>query len=446
MVFFIFKFTLSLQNLYKMKKSTYFFKILVAAFAGLILLCCNKENLSTTKSDDLFSEAAFTVSQKDALKSAINFADAMFETTATKTTSERTLANVEFLFANEATTKSSEEPPICYLFNFSDNKGYVLISADKRTEGRVFLASEKGRLNLESLQKSPYAFLLECIEQYQNQECNSSSLLTKSDDGNYYTVETITASTTKGPLLNTQWNQIYPYNSYLSTIPPTEYYPMGCATVAMGQILAYYNKPSVITTGGVNYNIDWSTIANQTYPLPLNPDQSWVNATSYFLYAIADLIDITYSYGGSGTTISKVLDGYDSLGADYSYSSSYSIDNIISSLANNKPVNILGWTTGGDGHSWIIDGCKSLTIDVASYDEFGNPIENTILNPDYNYTAYRKYWHCNFGWGGSEDGDYIYYRDNYIDGWHLEYIYSSIFNTPYGNFNENIRLIYNISL
>jgi hypothetical protein len=109
-------------------------------------------------------------------------------------------------------------------------------------------------------------------------------------------------------------------------------------------------------------------------------------------------------------------------------------------------VNILGWPTVGDGHSWIIDGCKSLTIDVASYDEFGNPIENTILNPDYNYTAYRKYWHCNFGWGGSEDGDYIYYRDNYIDGWHLEYIYSSIFNTPYGNFNENIRLIYNISL
>lgn len=32
MVFFIFKFTLSLQNLYKMKKSTYFFKNLVTSF------------------------------------------------------------------------------------------------------------------------------------------------------------------------------------------------------------------------------------------------------------------------------------------------------------------------------------------------------------------------------------------------------------------------------
>ena len=429
-----------------MKKSTHFIKIIVAAFAGLILFCCNKEDLSTAKDEDLFNETVFTVSQKDAMKSAINFVEAMFQTTTTKATNERTIANVEILYSNESATKSTANSPLCYLFNFSDNKGYVLISADKRTKDRVFLASEKGNLSLLNLQKSPYTFLLDRIEQYQNQECSTKDLITKSDDGNYSTVETITFTTTKGPLLNTTWNQGYPYNYYLSSIPPYGIYPMGCATVAMGQILSYYQKPSVIYTGGVNYNIDWNSIANQTYPLPSSPSQSWINATSYFLYAVADLIDISYSYNQSSTSVGNVLNGYTSIGANYSYSASYSINHITSSLNNNKPVNILGWTASGAGHSWVIDGYKYLTINVATYDENGNLVENTILNPDYNYTTYRRYWHCNIGLGGTDDGDYLYYRDNLIEGFHIEFIYSSIFNTSIGNYNDDIRLIYDISL
>lgn len=429
-----------------MKKSTHFIKIIVAAFAGLILFCCNKEDHRTAKDDNLFNETVFTVSQKDAMKSAINFVEAMFQTTTTKATNERTIANVEILYSNETATKSTANSPLCYLFNFSNNKGYVLISADKRTKDRVFLASEKGNLSLLNLQKSPYAFLLDRIEQYQNQECSSKDLITKSDDGNYSTVETITFTTTKGPLLNTTWNQGYPYNYYLSTLPPYGIYPMGCATVAMGQILLYYQKPSVISTGGVNYNIDWNSIANQTYPLPSSPSQSWINATSYFLYAVADLIDISYSYNQSSTSVGNVLNGYTSIGANYSYSANYSINLITSSLNNNKPVNILGWTASGEGHSWVIDGYKYLTINVATYDENGNLVENTILNPDYNYTTYRRYWHCNIGLGGTDDGDYLYYRDNLIEGFHIEYIYSSIFNTSIGNYNDDIRLIYDISL
>ena len=429
-----------------MKKSTHFIKIIVAAFAGLILFCCNKEDHITAKDDNLFNETVFTVSQKDAMKSAINFVEAMFQTTTTKATNERTIANVEILYSNETATKSTASSPLCYLFNFSNNKGYVLISADKRTKDRVFLASEKGNLSLLNLQKSPYAFLLDRIEQYQNQECSTKDLITKSDDGNYSTVETITFTTTKGPLLNTTWNQGYPYNYYLSTLPPYGIYPMGCATVAMGQILLYYQKPSVISTGGVNYNIDWNSIANQTYPLPSSPSQSWINATSYFLYAVADLIDISYSYNQSSTSVGNVLNGYTSIGANYSYSANYSINLITSSLNNNKPVNILGWTASGEGHSWVIDGYKYLTINVATYDENGNLVENTILNPDYNYTTYRRYWHCNIGLGGTDDGDYLYYRDNLIEGFHIEFIYSSIFNTSIGNYNDDIRLIYDISL
>lgn len=429
-----------------MKKSTHFIKIIVAAFAGLILFCCNKEDHITAKDDNLFNETVFTVSQKDAMKSAINFVEAMFQTTTTKATNERTIANVEILYSNETATKSTASSPLCYLFNFSNNKGYVLISADKRTKDRVFLASEKGNLSLLNLQKSPYAFLLDRIEQYQNQECSTKDLITKSDDGNYSTVETITFTTTKGPLLNTTWNQGYPYNYYLSTLPPYGIYPMGCATVAMGQILLYYQKPSVISTGGVNYNIDWNSIANQTYPLPSSPSQSWINATSYFLYAVADLIDISYSYNQSSTSVGNVLNGYTSIGANYSYSANYSINLITSSLNNNKPVNILGWTASDEGHSWVIDGYKYLTINVATYDENGNLVENTILNPDYNYTTYRRYWHCNIGLGGTDDGDYLYYRDNLIEGFHIEFIYSSIFNTSIGNYNDDIRLIYDISL
>ena len=85
---------------------------------------------------------------------------------------------------------------------------------------------------------------------------------------------------------------------------------MGCTAIAMGQTLAYYQKPAVIATGGINYNIDWNTIANQTYsntyPYLTNDSESWNMAVSYFTYAIGKLIGINYENAQSGATFTQV--------------------------------------------------------------------------------------------------------------------------------------------
>lgn len=422
-----------------MKKGNFFKNLFITAMTVTILLSCSKDNLLDEKNDSFSNESTFTVSQEDALNSAKKFMKAMFETKTTKSINERFPAIVENLYPRESITKSSYQTPICYLINFNNNNGFVLISADKRTKDRVYFASEKGHLNLENLRKSPYSFLLDLIEKYQKRECSLNKITTKSDDGNYSTIETITSTTTKGPLLNTQWGQTYPYNYYINLIY-NNYYQVGCPAVAMGQILAYYQEPSVISTGGINYTIDWNTITTQY------PSDNWRNATSYLLYAIGDLVNMNYGIQISYADEDDVINGFNSIGATYSVYNDHSISHITSSLNNNSPVYIFGYVDiNSIGHSWVIDGYKYLTVDVATYDENWNIVENTILNPDYNYTTYRRYWHCNLGFMGNDDGDYIYYRDNFIEGFHIEFIYSSIFDTSYGNFNNGIKLIYNIS-
>lgn len=434
-----------------MKKFSVVIRAFIPAFAVIILCSCVKENLSTNNWKKMEHESIFTVKQEVAFMAAINFANAMFQNTTTKASDNRALANVEVLMPSAISTKSSGAYPIGYLFNFADNKGYVLISADKRYKDRVYMASEQGKLSLDNLRKSPYAFILDYIEHYQERAYEEKPVMTKADDGSYSTLETITSTNTKGPLLSTKWDQYFPYNYYLSTNFSYGYIPMGCTAIAMGQTLAYYQKPAVIATGGINYNIDWNTIANQTYsntyPYLTNDSESWNMAVSYFTYAIGKLIGINYENAQSGATFTQVRNAYSAIGAYYSYSENYSIDNITTSLNSNKPVYIRASESNSSiGHAWVIDGYKQLTVEIATYDENGNIVENTILNNDYNYTSYRKYWHCNFGWKGVDDGYYKYYNDNFIDGSHLVYIYSSIFNTTDNYLNNDIKIIYNISI
>ncbi len=421
-----------------MKLVEHIIKSSLFLFALLLTGSCNLIEPTNYCTEKRIIESENSVEESEALASAINFITSFAkEGTSTKSEEDYVLHNVEYLYSESVSTKIEHELPICYLFNFKDNKGYVLISAVKRTKDLVFLVSEKGNLSFDNIAGSQYELILDLVNEYQKRAISKAGNQTKA--GSYLIVETIISTVTKGPLLDTQWNQGYPYNIVGAGL-------LGCTTIAMGQTLAYYEKPSVITIEGNNHNVDWDIIINQTYPIE-NPSFTWQWEVSSFLYQLRTLIGVN-SYGGANAL--QLCNAYTALGANFSFHNNYSNNHILYSINTDKPVNIFGWTgpgTNDDGHCWIIDGYKYLTVDVATYDEDGNPVENTIPNNDYNYTSYRRYWHCNFGWGGTYDGySSMCYMDNYIDGSHFIYIFSSIFDTPPASYNYDIFIIYNISL
>lgn len=427
-----------------MDKCNYFQKILIAIIFIFFAISCGKDLPVTNQYSNSNIQSEYLIPQSEALESATLFLKVLKNKPLTKADNNLIVDNVEYLFSNAVYTKGGDDLPVCYLFNFKNNQGFVLISADKRTKDLVFMASEKGSFSLNHTKGTTYEFIVDKIRLFQKQ-FTAKPLLTKADDGSYTTVETITSTITKGPLIETQWWQFHPFNFFINENTDKK---MGCATIAMGQILAYYQKPLAIFVNGTNYVIDWNTIANQTYPIPVSTPDSWKMSVSYFLYGLGSLLGIDYTGNETGVNINQILNAYNSIGANYSYYDGYSTFNISSSINSNKPVQINAWIVNSStGHSWVIDGYKNLTIQISTYDANGNIVENTPLNNYYNYTSYKKYWHCNMGfWYGLDSGYYQYSQDNLLDGVHMVYIYSSIFNTSEGDYNDRIKIVYDISI
>ena len=110
---------------------------------------------------------------------------------------------------------------------------------------------------------------------------------------------------------------------------------------------------------------------------------------------IADKIGVKYNYRGTGGTFAtpKMAQKYleDELG--------YSIDrqiggkkakrlkNIVNSLNANKPVIMAALGGCEDGHAWVVDGY--------------------MKNEDSAKAKNDYFIHCNFGWGGNNDGWYL---------------------------------------
>ena len=214
-----------------------------------------------------------------------------------------------------------------------------------------------------------------------------------------------TVKTSVEPLLKTQWHQGEPFN----VLPDGRHASwIGCGTIAMAQIMKYYNHPKrgkghsepyKLTTSGsdktkngvqpsVNFEIDydWDNMLN-TYTSSATERQQ--NAVSTLTYHIAVSSKRDYFVGGSGESIeegSATGSFNDFFGYDKSMKRlhrKYYDDAAIEALIRKQldlglPVYYWGMNSAKTvDHGFIIDG----------YDNTGN-------------------FHINWGWGGDADGYY----------------------------------------
>lgn len=136
-----------------------------------------------------------------------------------------------------------------------------------------------------------------------------------------------------GPFMTTSWNQTYPFNSHLDLW----YEPLGCVTIATGQIMKYHRWPA-------KYN--WT----------LMPDGTSNDTLSAFLKELHDELGVENGYA-SITDAARVFNSY----AYNCRRIVHSVSEVDKSIAMQLPVYMRGEDAKKqEGHAWVCDG--KLTI------------------------------------------------------------------------------------
>ena len=267
---------------------------------------------------------------------------------------------------------------LTYVFNAPDNKGFVILSGDDRTEPVIGYA-EGGSFDEATIPVNMKGWLANIEEEIQWIQDNDVQVVS---------VHKVPSHNAISPLLSSKWGQDAPYNGLCPSGCPT-----GCLATAVAQVMYYHKWPNQTleaipgyTTYTTNKRLnslpvttfDWSSMSD-TYRGGTN------NAVAKLMQYVGYSVNMDYSSEGSGASerqlpaaMKTYFDYSQSIGL--AYRENYSIESwdelVYNELAANRPVVYCGYSMGG-GHAFVCDG----------YD--GNGL-----------------YHINWGWDG--------YYDNYF--------------------------------
>lgn len=308
---------------------------------------------------------------------------------------------------------STQADAYYYIFNVSDDQGFVIVSGDDRTE-EIIGYSDKGHFDENRIPVNMQSWLKECERQIQWLDDNNITISQSARRRADSTEGTATRAAI-APLVTSIWDQEAPFNNNCPSLTNYSGYDAsttltGCVATGMAQVM-YYNKwpktetatiPSY-TMSYTYYNSNWaastktmsmSSLSATTFDWDNMIDDYTGSYTDAQGAAVAKLMQycgysVEMSYGtsivgGSGAYTSDVAKalvkyfGYDAETVAYKSRSSYTMDEwnelMYNELASGRAIVYCGQSDGG-GHCFVCDGY--------SYDNF---------------------FHINWGWSGMCDG------------------------------------------
>ena len=283
-----------------------------------------------------------------------------------------------------------------YVFNISDNDGFVIVSGDDRAPS-ILGYSDTGSIDTDHLP----ANLQDLFTGYERQ----MEILSGMEDVPYaQKMKARAPKPTKHsirPLVPSRWDQGLPYYNQTPMVNG-EHTATGCAATAMAQIMYFHKYPQgPIQKSIPGYQSDaihttmpelpittfkWNEMSD-TYASDATADPC---AVSELMLYCGQALEMNYnigSKGGSGALSRRFYPafveyfGYDA-GLQLVSRSEYSYDDwndlIYNELANNRPVLYSGVTSLNGGHAFVCDGYAS-----------------------------GEYFHINWGWHGRSDGYFL---------------------------------------
>lgn len=382
-----------------MKKRLYLLIVLAIPFWG-----CNEHSLE--EAVNVASDPCFEIKQNARVEVGIKEIEAYVELQNAADSTWKVESIEPYII---------EQDTVMYIVNYKEDKGWKVISGDKRTTA-VLASAANGQLSvntshpgiavwLEStgrriaaLKKSPqiettagdrelWQHLDAYVEETMaKQKKADGALSTRTGEYHWKLMgisEVETASTLHGPFTRTRWGQNDPWNRMLPRYSPTLNIkcPAGCLAVAGSQMLYYLHYKIGVPqyTYKQGFCEGWaSSERDQSYTFQFsNPDaKSWdwmplesgesftqnVNLVNILLANVGYSIKTIYTPDGSSALNSDLVNYLNSNHIACRYEN-YNSDQVINSLDNEMPVIVTAYGTPKAGsslnpgrHSWLIDG------------------------------------------------------------------------------------------
>ena len=281
-----------------------------------------------------------------------------------------------------------------YVLSYPQSDCFVMVSGDERMSP-VLAYSNEHSFDFDNMAPQTKAFIEAYVNQAKALESNTPHKL-----NNHRAPDDVTP-TKVDQLLTTTWSQRAPYNNRCPVIG-TRRTLTGCVATAISQLMNYYKYPKV-GVGNLNYttetaqipiSIDYSTIyfswdnMLDRYNGGYNDEEA--NAVSELMYAAGTSVHMDYGLDASSSNLGDAAYSliryfkYDTDIIDVIYDRMNPTtfhQFLIQELQSGRPIPCAGNNEKGDGHAFIIDG----------------------MTPDGDSAPF---YHINWGWGGSDDGNF----------------------------------------
>lgn len=384
------------------------------------------------------------------------------------------------------TLKDDSKKSDFYLIHFSNDKGYALVSADKRVPG-VMAYNSSGDMdtdnnpgqaimfsaiqNYVAVQKQLYekkkdslkqSALKKIKEHFEKQRlanpkfvASTNKSITKyEDDGicsldnihivdDYYEDTPWVIVEQKEPLLKTIWGQQDAYNDLVFKRCPNDEAPVGCAATAVGQIMAYHKKPYVFK-GRIMHWVDMTRTDygfSSLYSPSVGSNPIAVRDIQHLLARLgdADLLNMHYTCSISTTNDLAVLKTFRTSMYNASNVEVLSVSKIRKDILANRPVYISGCDSSkkDNCHAWVLDGYMKKGRKTLRYMYIECPgFYGQKIDKVEGYIT-EDFVHCNFGWEGTFSG---WYRIDVFD----TNLHKTSSNIKMVEYDHNFLIITNI--
>lgn len=281
-----------------------------------------------------------------------------------------------------------------YVIDREPDGGFIIVAGDD-VSLPVWGYSEQGQFDYDQLPENMRWWLSEYQSQLQWLRNHPETSPRQS----------VVLAASVSPLLQTQWDQIRPYNNYCPIVaggPGGRAYS-GCLATALAQIMKYYNHPrngygshtykfylnNVLTTLSADFSTSvyqWSQMLNNYYS---GYTTSQGNAVARLISDVGIALNMRYGASGSNAYYKDVMEPLVA-NFDYDPSASFLLKDryqgdwdamLRNELDANRPIYYFGQkgeNYGREGHAFVVDG--------------------------YNSSGY---FHINWGWSGGSDGYFV---------------------------------------
>ena len=330
-------------------------------------------------------------------------------------------------------TGTSNRGDACfYVFNVG-NEGFVMVSADDAYRPIVGF-SDEGIFDAQNINRELAYMLDRLIASREGKNLGEPAPMVAAEWELVSTRGTLISRNggrANTYMVQTKWNQDYPYNYYCPTGAggPGGHVYAGCVACAMSQVMKYWDYPAkgqgshTYYYGGqwsANFgdtNYDWE---NMPVAINSNSPQEQIDAVATLMYHCAVSVNMMWAVDGSGAYSADVPGAISQYFLYTNQAALHSRDNFSYENWANKlkesfdmgwPLYYAGQSPDG-GHAFVCDGYNDANL-----------------------------YHYNWGWGGSGDGwfDFDAIDYNSSDGAIFNFVPSSVYdNTPQAPTNFSI--------